>query len=447
MENFIPINSSIVTLPGLLGIAPNNIWSIYKPSFSKNEIDARISKTRKYMKKKYLDLLIISSPDNLNYITGFDGWSFYVPQYAVLHVDEKYGDPYLIIRHMDSAAGNSTTYIKPQHILYYPDYFVDSDDYHPISLICDLIKKNGWEKYTIGIDMDSDYCRARSVFEIMKNLEGIKLINDNRLVNWVRIIKSNNELNYIRQAAKIADLVMQAALQEIGIDTTQGDVAGKIAKVQTKYGTYTAIAPMIMTNERAAHMNWNTDYKFRIGDITCFELAGSYHHYHCPIARTCITENPKNINNKLLCMMQMMHMAMNKALCAAKAGNIAEDIYNAYNEVVMQVDDLGKQSRIGYSFGIGYPPDWGEKTLSCRPNDKTILKNGMCLHLIAGCGDGFDYEFSEAIVIQDEYPELLCKTPRGLFIKQKHSDSISYFDSDLNICSYSTIHNNLDLNN
>ena len=137
---------------------------------------------------------------------------------------------------------------------------------------------------------------------------------------------------------------------------------------------------------------------------------------------------------------------MNKALCVAKPGNTAEDIYNAYNNIVMRVDNLGKQSRIGYSFGIGYPPDWGEKTLSCRPNDKTVLKKGMCLHLIAGCGDGFDYEYSEAIVITDEYPELLCKTPRGLFIKENHNDTISYLDSDLNLCSYNLIQDNLDLN-
>lgn len=133
MDNFIPINSR-------LGIAPSNTNSIYTPSFSKTEFNSRIKKVRANMKNKLIDLLIISSPDNLYYLTGFDGWSFYVPQYAILHIDAKTGDPYLIIRHMDSFAGRSTTDIDPEHLLYYPDYFVDSTDYHPISLVCDLIK-------------------------------------------------------------------------------------------------------------------------------------------------------------------------------------------------------------------------------------------------------------------------------------------------------------------
>jgi ectoine hydrolase len=439
MEIF-PGNSSILTLPSLLEIAPSNTNSIYKPSFSKEEIQSRVTKTRSKMKEQGIDLLIISAPDNLHYITGFDGWSFYVPQYAVLHVDTNSGDPYLFIRKMDSAAGQSTTYIKSSHILNYPDYFVDSDEYHPISLVCDLIKKKKWEHSIIGIDMDSDYCRARSVVELTDKLEDIKLVNDKRLINWVRSIKSENELNYIRQAAKIADLVLEAALKNIGVGSTQGDVAGKITKIQTKYGTYTAIAPMIMTNECAAHMNWTSEYKFQMGDITALELAGSFHHYHCPIARTCITEKPQNISLKLLETIQIVHRAMNSALCVAKSGNTAEDIYNAYNKVVKDTDSGSKKSRIGYSFGIGYPPDWGEKTLSCRPNDYTVLKPGMCIHLIAGCGDGFNYEYSEAIIIRDNgYPELLCETPRGLFIKETHEDPIIYLDFDLNLKLYNKI--------
>ncbi len=435
-NNNIPRSSSIQSQSRLLGIAPENTTSIYTPSFSKSEINSRVKKIREYMHKQKIELLIISSPDNLHYLTGFDGWSFYVPQYAILHIDELHGDPYLVIRHMDSYAGHSTTHINSEHILYYPDYFVDSTEYHPINLVCDLIKNKEWQNCTIGIDMDSDYCRARSVSELTKNLKNIKLVNDNHVINWVRIIKSDFELDYIRKSAKIADLVMYTALQHIGIDITQGEVAGKISNIQSRYGVYTAIAPMIMTNDKAAHMNWEPNYKFRIGDTTNFELAAAYHHYHCPIARTCIIETPTNVNNGLLESMQQIHKGMDKALNIAKVGNTAEDIYNAYNSVMKTVDNVGKQSRVGYSFGIGYPPDWGEKTLSCRPNDKTKLEVGMCLHLIAGCGDGFGYEYSEAIIITEGYPELLCRVPRGLFIKNLQTDNLMYYDKNLELKSF-----------
>ena len=52
--------------------------------FSRAEFDARIEKTRAVMAERGLDLLIISDPSNMNWLTGYDGWSFYVHQAVVL---------------------------------------------------------------------------------------------------------------------------------------------------------------------------------------------------------------------------------------------------------------------------------------------------------------------------------------------------------------------------
>ena len=70
--------------------------------------------------------------------------------------------------------------------------------------------------------------------------------------------------------------------------------------------------------------------------------------------------------------------------------------------VTIKVDGYSKSSRVGYSFGIGFSPDWGEKTLSVRNGNHTVLETGMTLHLIAGCGDAWCYETSEAIVIRKD---------------------------------------------
>ena len=67
--------------------------------------------------------------------------------------------------------------------------------------------------------------------------------------------------------------------------------------------------------------------------------------------------------------------------------------------------------------GIGFSPEWGDNTISIRESDTTILKEGMCIHLIFGVGDNWGYQFSEAIIIHKNGPELLLKTPRILFTK------------------------------
>ena len=80
--------------------------------------------------------------------------------------------------------------------------------------------------------------------------------------------------------------------------------------------------------------------------------------------------------------------------------------------------NLFKESRIGYSFGLGFPPDWGENTISVRHGDTTVIQENMCLHFILGCGDEWGYEYSEALIVTKTGPELLCKTPRMLFLRK-----------------------------
>lgn len=70
-----------------------------------------------------------------------------------------------------------------------------------------------------------------------------------------------------------------------------------------------------------------------------------------------------------------------------------------------------KKSRVGYSFGLGYSPDWGEGSFSVRPGDTTELVEGMCIHLIAGAGDAFAFRTSAPLIVTADGPELLCELP------------------------------------
>jgi ectoine hydrolase len=80
---------------------------------------------------------------------------------------------------------------------------------------------------------------------------------------------------------------------------------------------------------------------------------------------------------------------------------------------------LTKESRVGYPVGIGYPPDWGERTVSLRAEDKTELAPGMAFHLILGMWmDGWGYETSESVLVGPGGAELLTHVPQGLVVKE-----------------------------
>ena len=79
---------------------------------------------------------------------------------------------------------------------------------------------------------------------------------------------------------------------------------------------------------------------------------------------------------------------------------------------------LKKESRLGYSTGIGYPPDWGEHTMSIRLNDTTILEPNITFHMIAGMWmDSWGLEISETIKVTNSGCETFCNFPRKLYVK------------------------------
>ena len=49
-------------------------------NFSRGEFAERLLKTREAMQRLGVDLLVVSDPSNMNWLTGYDGWSFYVHQ-------------------------------------------------------------------------------------------------------------------------------------------------------------------------------------------------------------------------------------------------------------------------------------------------------------------------------------------------------------------------------
>ena len=76
-----------------------------------------------------------------------------------------------------------------------------------------------------------------------------------------------------------------------------------------------------------------------------------------------------------------------------------------------------KESRVGYSLGLGFPPDWGERTASLRPGDTTVLEPGMCFHFQSGMWlDDFGVAISESFVVTESGGERLCAVDRKLFV-------------------------------
>ncbi|MFO7990191.1 MAG: M24 family metallopeptidase [Desulfotignum sp.] len=386
--------------------------------FSRAEYLDRIQRTKSAMTDRGMDLLVVCDPANMNYLTGYDGWSFYVPQ-AVLVIDDQ-EEPVWIGRNMDRNGAMHTAFIHPDHMIGYPDDYVQSDIRHPMNFVGDVIKQKGWGNKTIGVETDAYYYTARCDAELKKTLGKDVLANGNLLVNWVRIIKSEAEIALMSQAGKIAEKVMATALEHLVPGRRECDAVAAVLQAQASGtpdfgGDYPAIVPMMPTGEKtsAPHLTW-TDEPYQANQAVNLELAGCRHRYHCPIARTAfLGPNPPQ---KLSDLADITVEGLNLTLDTIQPGMTGEDVERVWRKHIAK-KGFEKESRIGYSMGLNYPPDWGEHTASLRPGDKTVLAPGMTFHMILGMWmDNFGFECSESFQVTQTGAGTFADFERKLFV-------------------------------
>src|SRR5215469_18433143 len=106
--------------------------------FEMSEYRRRIDKTRKAMAERGVELMIVVDPSNMAWLTGYDGWSFYVHQCVLLAPE---GEPIWVGRNQDSNGAKLTAFMSHDNIIGYPDNYVQSTERHPFDYVSRLSSK------------------------------------------------------------------------------------------------------------------------------------------------------------------------------------------------------------------------------------------------------------------------------------------------------------------
>ena len=387
-------------------------------NFTKEEYQNRLKKVQSLMQNKGIELLISQDPSNMNYLTGYDAWSFYYAQCVIVHVN--CDEPICFVRDQDAGGAYIKTYLKDENIIKYNEKYIHTWPLHPYDALVDLIKEKKWDKLSIGLEMDSHYFTAYCYEKIKNGLPNAKIKDCERLVNWVRVVKSDAEIKLMKSAAEITKLGMEKAMDAINPGVRQCDAVSQIYSTLIQGtlefgGDYASIVPMLPTGKgtSASHLTWTED-KFVEGEATIIEIAGTHKKYHCPMARTVLLGKPDQLK---IDTMNKTIEALQAGIDATKAGNTADDVAQAFWKILDKYG-IEKTSRTGYSIGIGYPPDWGEHTLNISKGDMTELKPNVTFHMIAVMQFGnWGVEASESIRVTDKGAELFYDFPKELRIK------------------------------
>ncbi len=386
-------------------------------NFTRQEYDGRLAKTRTAMERAGIDLLIVTDPSNMHWLTGYDGWSFYVHQCVIVPPD---GEPIWYGRGQDANGARRTSYLSDGSIVGYPDHYVQSTERHPMDFLATVLQERQLDHGTIGVEMDNYYFTAAAFQSLQSHLPKAAFKDAAGLVNWQRAVKSPTELDYMRKAGRIVSAMHQRILEKIEPGMRKCDLVAEIYDAGVRGvdgfgGDYPAIVPLLPSgiDASAPHLTWD-DSPMRSGEGTFFEIAGAYKRYHCPLSRTVFLGKP---SRQFLDAEKATLDGMEAGLAAAKPGNTCEDIANAFF-AELKKHGFVKDNRTGYAIGLSYPPDWGERTMSLRPGDRTELQPGMTFHFMSGLWlDTMGLEITESIAITDTGVECLAQVPRQLFVK------------------------------
>lgn len=386
-------------------------------NFPRSEYEQRIAKTRKAMEQAGIELLVVTDPSNMHWLTGYDGWSFYVHQCVLVPPS---GEPLWYGRLQDANGARRTAWIADDSIIGYPDHYVQSNERHPMDLLALIIEERGLSKSVIAVEMDNYWYTAAAHAALTNHLPNARFKDARGLVNWQRAVKSATELDYMHKAARIVEAMHRRIVERVEPGMRKNDLVAEIFEsgirgVDGIGGDYAAIVPLLPSGPDASapHLTWD-DKPMKSGEGTFFEIAGCYRRYHCPLSRTVFLGKP---TAAFLDAERATLEGMEAGLAAAKPGNRCEDIANAFFAVLKRFG-IVKDNRTGYSIGLSYPPDWGERTMSLRPGDRTELQPGMTFHFMTGLWlETMGLEITESIAITETGVECLANVPRRLVVK------------------------------
>ncbi len=340
--------------------------------FSLDEYQQRLDALRRRVQAKGADAMLIHTPENLCYLTGYQTPGYYWYQTLVVPLDR---EPVIITRLLEDSNAEHLTWVEERRP------YGDSEDW--VARTSDVIKDLGLGNKRIGIEKSSWFITISDFDRLQEMLPDATFVDCSMLVEEGRMIKSEAELEYMRQAAAAAEAGIAAGIAASQVGVSENDVAAAVHEAQIKAGSeYTGLPCFVSAGERSflGHVTWYRE-TLKAGDTVFFEIPGCINRYHSALMRNCHLGDPPE---RMVKATDVMVEALEESIKFIKPGITAHDAHEYCRKVI---DDAGlgvtMDHRAAYSIGIGFAPDWGEGyIISMKEGEQRELRAGMTFHLI-----------------------------------------------------------------
>jgi Xaa-Pro dipeptidase len=343
--------------------------------FSKEEFFQRKTKALKSMKEQNLDALLMFRQESMYWLTGYDTFGYVFFQTLILN---KNGDLTLLTRAPDLRQAQNTSNIKDIRI------WVDKDGSNPTDDLKIILNELSLKGKKVGIEYEAYGMTGRNALRLNKSLENYCEKEDqSELITKIRVIKSQEEIVYVKKAAQLADRALDEAWKHTKAGASEAKILAEMQKaVLEGGGDYPANEYIIGSGHNALLCRYQSEKRILSKkDQLSIEWAGTYKHYHSAMFRTIPVgkADPKHFK---------MHEACFEALknCEKKLipGNTVGEVFDVHAQTF---DNLGynkaRMNACGYSLGSTFSPNWMDWPMLYTSNPYVIQPgNVFFMHMI-----------------------------------------------------------------
>jgi Xaa-Pro dipeptidase len=375
--------------------------------FSRVEFRARLLNVRQDVAARGLAGLLVHTPENIYYLTGYHTPGYYRYQTCIVPLDR---EPVLVVRGFELPNVEALAWLKRG------EGYDDTEDY--VAKTASVLDELGLGEQRLGVEEASWFLTPRDLRRLREARPRARFEDASGLVEQWRLVKSNAEVEYIRRACRAAEAGVQAGLGALRAGVTENDVAAEVLHAMVKAGSeYAGLPPFVAAGERTAwpHATWS-GRRIDPGDPLILEIGGCVRRYSGALWRCAVAGEP---TEEMRRRDEVTRLALDETIAAMKAGTTGAEV-NAVTQRVFDENGFRgvHKHRVGYSIGIAFPPDWGEGyIMSLQSDEHRPLQAGMTFHVIPMVmTPGLAIANTDTVLVTPGGGERLSQFPRGLYV-------------------------------
>ena len=379
--------------------------------FAAEELASRRKAAADGLADRGLDGLLMFRQESMYYLTGYDTFGYVFFQCLYMGAD---GETLtLLTRTPDVRQARHTSVVRDVRV------WLDAEGADPAADLKEILDEHGCRGKRLGIETDAYGLTGYNLKRVEAALDGFcGLVEASDLVTRLRAVKSPAEIGYVREAARLADLGLDRAVEAAGPGAFEGQVLAALqGAIFEGGGDFPANEVIIGSGPRALLFRSAAGMrKMDLVDQLSLEWAGSYRHYHAAMMRTIAVGEASEYVRRLHAVVCGALEEMTEALAPGRPVGEVDDAHRR----VLDAAGLREHrfAACGYSLGTTFSPNWMDRPMLYSGNP-VLAEPGMVFFLhciVADSGRGVAMSMGYTCLVTEDGREVLSRRPLDLIV-------------------------------